>query len=59
MHIDTTLQRKIIYEVLTDKRENLHQQQEYISIGYVFGLDGNVMNVVFRFLPNTIITQLR
>lgn len=56
MQVDTTQQRKIIYEVLADKREKLHQQRECVAMTYEFGQDGKVINVIFGLPHNTIIS---
>jgi len=56
MQVDTIQQKKILKEVLASKMTKLHQQREFISIRYVFGQDGKVINIVYSFLPNTMVT---
>ncbi|RQP15756.1 MAG: hypothetical protein EAS52_14040 [Parapedobacter sp.] len=57
MIVDTLTDRKIIYKVLKDKIEKLKMNGEQLTIRYVFGQDGNVLDISSYSLPkNTLIT---
>jgi|GEM_PF-1919894 len=57
MKVDTVLDRTIIYEVLKDKLEALKNNREKFIIYYVFGQDGNVVDIpsynLFRYTSIT------
>jgi len=57
MKVDTVVDREIFYEVLKDKLKNLRTNGEKITIFYVFGQDGDIVDIEGYFLPrNTVIT---
>ncbi|MFB5945832.1 hypothetical protein [Albibacterium profundi] len=57
MKVDTLVDRNIIYDVLGDKLTALQANGDWVSIDYVFGHDGNVLDISSYSLPkNTLIT---
>jgi len=55
--VDTVVDRKIFYEVLKNKLKKLRINDETITVYYVFGQDGDVVDISFYILPrNTVIT---
>ncbi|MFB5945835.1 hypothetical protein [Albibacterium profundi] len=57
MKVDTVIDRKIIYEVLEDKLENLKANGEELTVRYAFGPDGDVVDISsFSLARNTLIT---
>lgn len=57
MKVDTVVDRMIVYNVLKHKLEKLRVNGERITISYVFGQDGNVVDISSYFLSrNTLIT---
>lgn len=57
MKVDTVIDRKIIYEVLKDKLENLKANGEELTVRYAFGPDGNVVDISsYSLARNTVIT---
>jgi len=57
MKVDTIIDKTVVHEVLRDKLEELKTNGERITIHYVFGQDGNVVDISSYSLPrNTLIT---
>lgn len=57
MTVDTLIDRNIIYDILNDKLTALQANKDWISIEYVFGHDGNVLDIAsYSFPKNTLIT---
>ena|SRR5690606_29480993 len=57
MKVDTVVDREIFYEVLKDKLKKLRTNGEKITIFYVFGQGGDIVDIEGYFLPrHTVIT---
>ncbi|MFC3198142.1 hypothetical protein ACFOET_11020 [Parapedobacter deserti] len=56
MEVDTLIDRKIIYEALKEKLDKLKANSEKITIRYVFGQDGNVLDISSYSLPKNTLT---
>ncbi|MFC3198140.1 hypothetical protein ACFOET_11010 [Parapedobacter deserti] len=57
LNVDTTTEKTIIHQVLKHKLEKLKKNNEQITIHYVFGQDGNIVDIEsFSFPKNTLIT---
>lgn len=57
INVDTVADRQVFHEVLKGKLGELATNSEKIVIYYVFGQDGNIVDISFYILPrNTVIT---
>ncbi len=57
MKVDTLTDRKIIYKALEGKLEKLKMNDEQLTIRYVFGQDGNVLDISsYSLSKNTLIS---
>lgn len=56
IHIDVKKERRIIFEVLTDKLPKLKENKEFIRVTYAFNARGNVILLDFAFANSTIMT---
>lgn len=57
MTVDTLVDRNVICDVLGDKLAALQANKDWVSIDYVFGHHGNVLDITsYSFPKNTLIT---